>query len=120
MNSILAPFGEPIEARPPVPTLEERLQERDAKRKLKEERRKEKRRAESGLVVNDGNGEGVLAVKGKEALEAEEVQMQSTETGEVNGVFEADAEAQDVEVEKKSQQVTGEEEPKKSKGWWRI
>lgn len=43
MSSIIAPFGEPIEARPPVPTEEERLAEREAKRKVKDERRRERR-----------------------------------------------------------------------------
>lgn len=39
MNSIVAPFGKPIEERPAVPTLEERLESREAKRRAKEERR---------------------------------------------------------------------------------
>lgn len=39
VKSIIAPFGEPIEARPPVPTEEERVAEREAKRKSKVERR---------------------------------------------------------------------------------
>lgn len=39
MNSIVAPFGLPIEERPPVPTLQERLEMREVKRKGKEERR---------------------------------------------------------------------------------
>ena len=39
MNSIIAPFGEPIEARPAVPTEEERIKERDAKKRVKDERR---------------------------------------------------------------------------------
>ena len=121
MNSILAPFGEPIEARPPVPTLGERLQEREAKRKLKEERREAKRRAESGFVVNDGElGEGLSDVKREELQAAGAAQTRSVETGEVNGVFEADAPAPGLEVEEKSQEITREEEPKKSKGWWRI
>ncbi|PVH87889.1 nucleic acid-binding protein [Cadophora sp. DSE1049] len=39
VNSIVAPFGQPIEERPAVPTLEERLESREAKRRAKEERR---------------------------------------------------------------------------------
>ncbi|KUJ14804.1 nucleic acid-binding protein [Mollisia scopiformis] len=39
VNSILAPFGEPIEARPKVPSEEERLAMREEKRARKDERR---------------------------------------------------------------------------------
>ena len=39
VTSIIAPFGDPIEARPPVPTEEERLAERAKKRIAKDERR---------------------------------------------------------------------------------
>ncbi|KAI1082654.1 nucleic acid-binding protein [Whalleya microplaca] len=39
VKHIIAPFGEPIEGRPPVPTLEERVAEREAKRAAKDERR---------------------------------------------------------------------------------
>jgi small subunit ribosomal protein S17 len=46
VNSIIAPFGEPIESRPPVPTEEERLAEREAKKKRKDERKKLRRIAE--------------------------------------------------------------------------
>jgi small subunit ribosomal protein S17 len=121
VNSILAPFGEPIDARPPVPTLEERLQEREAKRRLKEQRRREKRRAESGLPVNSGEGrEKVLGPKGQEAKEAQEVQIRSTETGEESVLSGAKAEVQEEKVEGKAQEFIEEEEPKKSKSWWRL
>ncbi|KAI5919702.1 nucleic acid-binding protein [Camillea tinctor] len=40
IKHIIAPFGEPIEARPAVPTLEERVAERAEKRARKDERRK--------------------------------------------------------------------------------
>jgi small subunit ribosomal protein S17 len=66
VNSILAPFGEPIEARPPVPTVEERIAEREAKKKMKEERRRAERRAE-----RRGNS-GVAEIK-TEAQEVQEV-----------------------------------------------
>ncbi|OTB12578.1 hypothetical protein K445DRAFT_321025 [Daldinia sp. EC12] len=39
VKHIIAPYGEPIESRDPVPTLEERIAERAAKRALKDERR---------------------------------------------------------------------------------
>ncbi|KAH9904590.1 hypothetical protein F4778DRAFT_69982 [Xylariomycetidae sp. FL2044] len=39
VKHIIAPYGEPIEERPPVPTLEERVAERAAKRARKDERR---------------------------------------------------------------------------------
>lgn len=39
MNSILAPFGEPIEARPQVPSREELLEMKEGRGRLKDERR---------------------------------------------------------------------------------
>jgi small subunit ribosomal protein S17 len=39
VKHIIAPYGPPIEERPPVPTLEERIAERDEKKRLKDERR---------------------------------------------------------------------------------
>ncbi|KAF8866273.1 nucleic acid-binding protein, partial [Acephala macrosclerotiorum] len=55
VNSILAPFGDPIEARPKVPSEEERLAMREAKRAAKEERR---RLARIGERVEESEGEG--------------------------------------------------------------
>lgn len=53
MNSILAPFGEPIEDRPKVPTEEERLALRAEKRALKEERRRLARQLDGGAVKGE-------------------------------------------------------------------
>jgi small subunit ribosomal protein S17 len=39
VSAIIAPFGEPIEERPPVPTEEERIKEREEKKRIKDERR---------------------------------------------------------------------------------
>jgi hypothetical protein len=49
VRSILAPFGEPIEARPPVPTEEQRMAERVAKSDAKMSR---KRAREDGLLAS--------------------------------------------------------------------
>lgn len=58
MNSILAPFGEPIEDRPKVPTEEERLALRAEKRAKKEERRRLARQlAEAEKVLEGGASE---------------------------------------------------------------
>ncbi|KAI5466525.1 hypothetical protein BGZ63DRAFT_421005 [Mariannaea sp. PMI_226] len=46
VKHIIAPFGIPIEERPPVPTLEERIAEREAKKTAKDERRAARRRDE--------------------------------------------------------------------------
>lgn len=46
IKQIIAPFGTPIEERPPVPTLEERIAEREAKTAAKQERRRARRHAE--------------------------------------------------------------------------
>jgi ribosomal protein S17 len=43
VNSIIAPFGEPIEERPAVPSEEERVAEREAKKRVKDERRRGRR-----------------------------------------------------------------------------
>lgn len=40
VNSIIAPFGEPIESRAPIPTREELVAEREAKKSEKVERKK--------------------------------------------------------------------------------
>lgn len=50
VSSIIAPFGPPIEERPPVPTAEERIAERERKKAEKDERRRERRsiNAEAG------------------------------------------------------------------------
>jgi small subunit ribosomal protein S17 len=40
VNSIIAPYGEPIEARPPVPSREELLAEKEAKKSKKTERKR--------------------------------------------------------------------------------
>jgi len=61
VSKIIAPFGDPIEARPPVPTLEERLEERERKRREKEERRRMRRAREEGEGMKEDNG-----VRGKE------------------------------------------------------
>ncbi|CZR57591.1 related to ribosomal protein [Phialocephala subalpina] len=57
VNSILAPFGDPIEARPKVPSEEERLAMREEKRAAKEERRRvakeEKMLIRQGEVVEE-------------------------------------------------------------------
>jgi small subunit ribosomal protein S17 len=46
VNSILAPFGEPIDARPAVPTGAERLKEIEEKRRRKGERKMAEGKAE--------------------------------------------------------------------------
>ncbi|KAM5352137.1 hypothetical protein ACJ41O_004860 [Fusarium nematophilum] len=46
VKHIIAPYGTPIEERPPVPTLEERIAEREAKKATKDERRAARRQAE--------------------------------------------------------------------------
>ena len=71
MSSIIAPFGEPIEARPPVPTEEERLAEREAKRKVKDERRRERRASVvDGIKVKSAEEllEGVQSVGEEDGL----------------------------------------------------
>jgi small subunit ribosomal protein S17 len=54
VSRIIAPFGDPIEARPPVPSLEERVEERERRRAEKEARRAARRR--EALGERDDNG----------------------------------------------------------------
>ena len=72
VNSIIAPFGEPVENRPPVPSEEERLAEREGKLRAKREMRREKRAAEKEAVRGEGKGKGEKLV-GESAVEGEEV-----------------------------------------------
>lgn len=46
VNRIVAPFGPPIEERPPVPTLEEREAEHESRRAAKLSRKKMRREAD--------------------------------------------------------------------------
>lgn len=39
IKNIIAPYGSPVEERPPIPSLEERIAEREGKRAVKAERR---------------------------------------------------------------------------------
>lgn len=61
VNSIVAPFGAPIEDRPAVPTLQERIESREAKRARKEA----KRWREGGVVEGEGVEGVVLEVNGE-------------------------------------------------------
>lgn len=47
MKHIIAPFGEPIDQRPPVPTLEELIAAREEKKAVKDERRAVRREEEA-------------------------------------------------------------------------
>ncbi|KFH42911.1 37S ribosomal protein-like protein [Hapsidospora chrysogenum ATCC 11550] len=48
VKQIIAPFGVPIDQRPPVPTLEELIAEREAKKAAKDERRAARRNGQAG------------------------------------------------------------------------
>jgi len=128
VNSILAPFGEPIEARPPVPTPEERIAEREAKRKLKELRRRAERRGEKAAAgveksmaesENVSSSEEAIIQDIQEVTGDEEGHLSSAKSTEESGVSEAEEAAQEMK-EEVAQEVREEEQPKKSKGWWRM
>lgn len=65
VNHIIAPFGETIESRAAVPTVEERLQRLTEKKQAKDERRRLRKAGEgvgkkiNGQVGGDGLQEGV-------------------------------------------------------------
>lgn len=46
VKHIIAPYGEPIGSRPSVPSLDEMITERDAKKEAKDQRRAERKQAE--------------------------------------------------------------------------
>jgi small subunit ribosomal protein S17 len=86
VSSIIAPFGEPIEARPAVPSEEERMKEREEKLRLKNVRR--------GKIadINAEDGDGSRAL-GEDGIDGREVKT----TDEVlSGVQEAREEVREV------------------------
>ncbi|KAH7157231.1 hypothetical protein EDB81DRAFT_418765 [Dactylonectria macrodidyma] len=78
VKHIIAPYGVPIEDRPPVPTLEERIAEREAKKAVKDERRAARRQAE----VERTQEEKRLELEKKEAkrMAWEEAQERKAQT----------------------------------------
>jgi small subunit ribosomal protein S17 len=65
VKSIIAPFGEPIEARPPIPSIEEVAAEMDEKRAKKAERRNLRLQAEK--EAHDAEKAQEMLKKGEEA-----------------------------------------------------
>ena len=61
VNHIIAPFGETIESRPAVPSVQERVERERVKKAAKDERRRARKAGESVKVVAEAEGEGVKA-----------------------------------------------------------
>ncbi|KAH7245884.1 related to ribosomal protein [Fusarium torulosum] len=53
IKHIIAPYGTPITERPPVPTLEERIADREAKKAAKDERRAARRQEEESKIQEE-------------------------------------------------------------------
>ncbi|CAJ0551593.1 Ff.00g055720.m01.CDS01 [Fusarium sp. VM40] len=53
IKHIIAPYGTPITERPPVPTLEERIADREAKKAAKDERRAVRRQEEESKIQEE-------------------------------------------------------------------
>ncbi len=77
MTEIVAPWGPPMEERPPIPDVEEMLEEMRVKREAKKERRAAKRQGD--LVAEDGGEQGSTlqerhtnVLGGPEVVEGEE------------------------------------------------
>lgn len=68
VKQIIAPRGVPIEERPPVPTLEERIAEREAKKAAKDARRLARRQAAEAEI------EEQRALKAKKKEKAKEIE----------------------------------------------
>ncbi|CAJ2508779.1 Uu.00g138050.m01.CDS01 [Anthostomella pinea] len=63
VKHIIAPHGEPIDERPPVPTIHERIEERAAKRAAKDVRRALRREVDSTVTAS-----ARLALEARKAL----------------------------------------------------
>lgn len=70
VKKIIAPFGTPIEERPPIPSAEERIAKRDEKKAAKDARREARRAAEDEArqAKNQGLPKGTI----EKAIAAEE------------------------------------------------
>jgi small subunit ribosomal protein S17 len=117
VTSIVAPFGEPIDARPPVPTEEERIQERIEKKEGKRARKAGKNLGPNSLLEGEVDGRGEEGrVRMDARLGGEEAEEKMGETSEreegENGVW--DALQQRVTEEVKAEKVRDEK-----KSWWR-
>lgn len=96
VSSIIAPFGSPIAARPPVPTLEERLQTRIERQRLKDLRRaggKEKRWP--GWVLKEVEGEGKVAVRAKDVNREQRKAREAEKKKRSREAFESSAAVED-------------------------
>lgn len=74
VSSIIAPFGEPIEARPAVPTEEERIKEREAKKRVKDERRGKRQVVDGVEVRSEDEGLGGVQEVREEVGEVKDIQ----------------------------------------------
>ncbi|KAK5995802.1 Small ribosomal subunit protein uS17m [Cladobotryum mycophilum] len=54
VKHIIAPYGIPIEGRPPVPTLEERIAEREARKATKDQRKLSRKQVELETRTEEG------------------------------------------------------------------
>lgn len=57
VKSIIAPFGEPIESRPPIPTWEELVREKEEKKSRRAEGRRARRKEERKAAREEGKEE---------------------------------------------------------------
>lgn len=80
VSSIIAPFGEPIERRPPVPTEEERMAERAKRKAVKDERRRVARLGAVGEVEVVDEGGVVVDSQSHDTIREVKVEAQSDDT----------------------------------------
>jgi small subunit ribosomal protein S17 len=110
VSAIVAPFGEPIEARPPVPTLQERLETLAERRRVKEDRRRLR-----DLGRHGGESEGREEVESVGELDAKSESLSGYEA-----TVDTIVNAQGAETEAMGQEQVKpvEDEKAAKKSWW--
>jgi len=115
VTSIIAPFGEPIDARPPVPTQEERIAERVLRKEVKDARRAAKKLEEREANAALKGGLGSEEALGGEGVSAS---RQRTE-GNEDGLGEDEKEVWDTLQQRVAEEVEAEKVKEEKKSWWR-
>jgi len=115
VTSIIAPFGEPIDARPPVPTQEERIAERVLRKEVKDARRAAKKLEEREAKASLKGGLGSEETLGGESVSASRQRMEENE----DGLGDDEKEVWDTLQQRVAEEVEAEKVKEEKKSWWR-
>lgn len=121
VDSIIAPFGVPLEERPPVLSEAERIAEREEKMAAKVQRRKQAARREmeeegEEKAVRAGKKESVVQVKGNE--ETKKAKKEKKENKKKERAVKAVGPEGEGQSEVLSENQRNVEEPAKKRGWF--